>query len=365
MFMKTKIHRDPVALLYKNHTFHKLPDRVRKKSLKTYDDVCILVTERWRQVAEWEPTIEYPDWVDARDANTRTDNMLALGNCLKLLDDVLKEEDYLYVSIFQSDVKTLCKGLRFLHSKSYLTSWKAFEKSISRFGSYDKVFLLVTQLYEEYLRFCSEILQRKPIFKAVQNEYPDFMALLNAAVWCVKYEIDSSVYVEVMYEAFSALDKKMGGGELYFSCKHVGSTTSVRPPVKAFKAKDKDVRPWKEIMDFLGLDDNVRIECSVGIPLGFKMSDRHLNNGGSMKDIVQIQDEFYWADGTRYQSKFQFCDNTAFTIFVTPFTFKEFKDRWFQENPKIPEYEELKVNGRGNLSQERYESIKKLYERML
>jgi len=300
------IIRTQVPVAIKKHGVYRLPDRIRRKSFSLYDEVCVLCLERWKHFAEWEPTTDFPDWVESTDSRVRLDGIQCLGVALRTFDDGKREDDYLYASIFQSDVKTLCKGLKYLYSKPYLRAWESFYKKIVRFGSYERVFLAVTQLYEEYLKFCVEVLQKRPILRSVQNEYPDFIALLNAAIWCVKYEIDPAVYVKVMYNVFKDFDQRQGGNksELFFSCKHVGSTSTIRPSSKAFQKLNQEVHPWREVIRFLGLNDSVRIECNIGIPLGFKLCDRHVNAGGLMSDITQIQDEYYWAGGVRYKARF-------------------------------------------------------------
>jgi len=361
-----KIDRKPINIALLKHSIYGLDGRIRRKSIDVYDDVCVLCYERWRHFVEWEPTLEVPSWIENMDPTIRLDNIYRVGLSLEALADQKREDDYLYVSIFQSDPDTICKGLKFLHSKMYLRAWNLFYEKIARFGSYDKVFLTVTQLYEDYIKFCVEVLQKKPIFKTIQTEYPDFTSLLNAAIWCVKYNIDPTVYIKTMYDSFDKFEKKVNGphAELCFSSKHVGSTSQVRPPVRQFIELSKEGNPWKEIINFMGLREDVRIECSSGIPLGFSLADRH-KISGLMKEITLIQDEYYWANGIRYQARFNFDDNTIFTIFITPENFNEFKDRWNTENPAIPSYEELVKYGRGNLTKDRYKSIKKLYERMM
>lgn len=360
-----KIDRTPVSVFLLKHNIYRLDGRIRRKSISVYDDVCTLCLERWRHFSEWEPSLEFPKWIEDIEPINRLDNIYRIGLSLEALADQKREDDFLYASIFQSSPDTICRGLKFLHSKLYLRVWKLFYDKIIRFGSYDRMFLAIIQLYEDYIKFCVSVLQRKPVFKTIQFEYPDFIPLLNGAAWCVKYNIDPWIYVKTMYESFDKFEKKIQGSqaELCFSTKHVGSTSQVRPPLRKFQELSKKLNPWKDIINFLDLREDVRIECSSGIPLGFSLADRH-KISGSMKDITLIQDEYYWANGIRYQARFNFDDNTAFTIFVTEENFNEFKDRWYSENA-IPSYEELVKYGRGNLTKERYESIKKLYERMM
>ena len=71
---------------------------------------------------------------------------------------------------------------------------------------------------------------------------------------------------------------------------------------------------------------------------------------------------FRSAKGVRYEACFQFDDNSAFALYVTPENFYEFKNSWNNDDPQIPEYELLRKNG-SNISRERYNAIRKLIRR--
>jgi len=359
----------PLAISCMNDGVYTLSDRIRKKVFNNYDDVCILCEERWKQFAVWDSNIKKPRWTKSEKSEVRLENMYRLGMALDQLNNPKREDDYIYSSIFQSDSESISKGLKFLHSVKYLKAWESFYEKITVFGSYEKIFLSVTQLYEEYIHFCTEVLQKKPFMKSIQMisgsyEYSDFGPLLNAAVWCIRYEIDPAVYVKVMYDAFMVFQEQKQGdaGGLYFSTKHIGSTSQVRPSVKKFKMHDEKVHPWKEIIQFLGLNENIKIECKRGIPLGFNLAKNHEASGGSLKDIILIHDSSYWAKGINYEACFQFNDNSAFALYVTPENFHEFKDKWYNDDPPIPDYEVLRKNG-SNITRERYNAIRKLIRR--
>jgi len=359
----------PLAVSCMKDGVYTLSERIRKKVFNCYDDVCILCEERWKQYAVWDSNIKRPLWAKSDNSEVRLANMYRLGIALDHLNNPKREDDFIYSSIFQSDSEVISKGLKFLHSVKYIKAWESFYEKINVFGSYEKIFLAVIQLYEEYIKYCTEVLQKKPLMKKIQMisdcwEYSDFGPLLNSAVWCIRYEIDPAVYVKVMYDAFAFFQEQTRGeaGGFYFSTKHIGSTSQVRPSVKKFKMHDEKVHPWKEIIQFLGLNEKVKIECIQGIPLGFKLSANHEVKGGTLKDVSLISDEIYWAKGEMYNSRFQFDDNTAFALYVTPENFHEFKDIWFNNSTQIPEYEVLRKNG-SNISRERYTAIRKLIRR--
>ena len=359
----------PLAVSCMTDGIYTLSERIRKKVFNCYDDVCILCEERWKQFAVWDSNIKRPTWTKTEKSEIRLENMYRLGIALDQLNNPKREDDYIYSSIFQADSEAVTKGLKFLHSVKYNKAWESFYGKISVFGSYEKIFLSVIQLYEEYIKYCTEVLQKKPLMKKIQIvsecwEYPDFGPLLNAAVWCIRYEIDPAVYVKVMYDAFTFFQEQTRGdaGGLYFSTKHIGSTSQVRPSVKKFKMYDEKAHPWKEIIQFLGLKEDIKIECIRGIVLGFNLARNHKVCGGSFKDITLVHDTSYWAKGVRYEACFQFDDNSAFAFYVTPENFHEFKDRWYDDDPRIPEYEDLRKNG-SNISRERYNAIRKLIRR--